>query len=123
MYKHLTGGYKMRRTIKKKKASNIKKVILQHINNNLKDYTVLILFFLVGIILGVIFINNADNVKQEQISKYINGMISSLKEDYVIDNSALLKSSIADNIKLAVLLWFARFYRYRCTVCLWDNSI
>lgn len=113
----------MRRTNNRGKVNGFKDIILRHINNNLRDYIVLILFFLVGIILGVIFINNANESQQEQISQYINGIVNSLKGDYVIDNTALLKSSIIDNIKLSFILWFARIYSNRCTICVWNNNI
>lgn len=89
------------------KIRNMKVIILEHINNNLKDYTVLILFFIVGIILGVIFVNNANNSQQEQIANYINGVLNSLKGEYEINSSSLLKASIFDNIKLTLFLWFA----------------
>lgn len=113
----------MRRVNHRSKARDIRNIILEHINNNLKDYIILILFFLVGIILGVIFINNANQPKQDQISQYINGMIESLKGDYVIDNTTLLKLSIIGNIKLAIILWFVRFYSNRSSICLWNNNI
>ena len=96
----------MRRTNNRGRTINLKNVILEHVSNNLKDYTVLVLFFLVGVVLGVIFINNANDEQKQQISSYINGMVNSLKEDYVIDDLSLLKSSITGNIKLAIILWF-----------------
>ena len=55
------------RRVRKKSSINIinvKTIILEHINNNLKDYIILILFFIVGIILGVIFINNSNDLQK-----------------------------------------------------------
>lgn len=97
----------MRKTNNRGKIINLKNIILEHVNNNLKDYTVLVLFFLVGVILGVIFINNSNDNQKQQISSYITGMIKSLKEDYVIDDFGLLKTSIISNVKLTIILWFA----------------
>ena len=97
----------MRRANNRGRVINLKNIILEHVNNNLKDYTVLGLFFLVGVILGVIFINNSNECQQQQMSSYITGMISSLKEDYIIDDFSLLKISIISNIKLTLILWFA----------------
>lgn len=91
----------------KVKERNLKNIILEHINNNLRDYVILTLFFIVGIILGVLFVNNANNSQKEQISSYINGIVTSLKGEYEIDNITLLKSSIINNIKLAIILWIA----------------
>ena len=97
----------MRSANNRGRVINLKNIILEHVNNNLKDYTVLGLFFLVGVILGVIFINNSNECQQQQMSSYITGMISSLKEDYIIDDFSLLKISIISNIKLTLILWFA----------------
>ena len=95
---------KLKKTIN---VSNIKIIILEHINNNLKDYILLVLFFLTGIIFGVIFINNSDNSGKEQIINYINEIIILLKGEYQINSSSLLKSSILENLKFTIILWFA----------------
>lgn len=98
------------RRVKKKSSINIinvKTIILEHISNNLKDYIILILFFIVGIILGVIFINNSNDLQTEQITEYIKEIINSLKEGYEINSLNMLKSSMLDNIKFTLILWFA----------------
>lgn len=56
--------------------------------------------------LGVIFINNANELQQEQLQAYITGFVDSLKGDYQIDTAKLLKTSILDNVRLAIILWF-----------------
>ena len=90
-----------------KKVQNIKFIILEHINNNIKDYLILILFFIVGIILGVIFINKSNPTQKQEITQYINRILVFLKEDYKIDSANLFKSSIFENIKVTLILWFA----------------
>lgn len=96
----------MRARGKKRSSSNLKKVILQYVNNNLRGYIILIILFLIGIVLGVIFINNTNENQKEQIGGYITGFVDSLKGDYQIDSTKLLKTSITNNVKLAVILWF-----------------
>ena len=95
----------MRESRNRSKYSKIKNIILRHINNNLKDYTILTLFFIVGIIVGVIFINNINESEQNQISGYVKGIINSLNQDYEIDNLELFKKSLLDNFKLTCILW------------------
>ncbi len=90
----------------RKSSSTFKSIILKHITNNLRSYTILIILFLIGIIVGVMFINNANEFQQEQLQGYINGFVDSLKGDYQIDTAKLLKSSVVDNVKLAIILWF-----------------
>lgn len=43
---------------KQKSAGKIRRAILTHIKNNGKDYTILLLTFVIGVIIGVLFINN-----------------------------------------------------------------
>lgn len=99
----------MRKINKKKliKISNIKIIIFEHINNNIKDYVILTVFFIVGIILGVIFINKANSSEQNEIATYINGILSSLKGEFQINNISMLKSSMLENLKFTLILWFA----------------
>lgn len=89
-----------------RKNSKLKIVILEHVNSNIKNYTILIILFLIGIVVGVMFINNSDDSQKNQIQGYITGFIDSLKSDYEIDNQKLLKSSILDNLSLTFILWF-----------------
>lgn len=90
----------------RKSSSTLKNVILKHITNNLISYTILVILFLIGIIIGVMFINNVNESQQEQLQGYITGFVNSLKGDYQIDMAKLLKTSIIDNVKIAIILWF-----------------
>lgn len=89
------------------KAKHFRNIILEHINNNIKSYIILILFFMVGIILGVIFINNTSLNQKQIISEYINGIINSLKNNYMTDDFSLLKMSIVDKLKITAIIWIS----------------
>jgi len=82
-------------------------IIQNHIANNLKNYIIVIVIFLVGVSLGVLFINNASIDKGEEISSYINNFLEKTKENASIDYVKLLMDSIKTNLSLALLLWFA----------------
>ena len=91
----------------KGKTNNIKQIVFRHISNNIKEYTIVSIFFLIGVILGVIVINNSDVESQNNIQGYIQTFINSLKSnEYKIDIQGLLQSSIISNVKLALLIWF-----------------
>lgn len=82
-------------------------IIQKHIMNNLKNYIIITIIFLVGVSLGVLFINNASVEKGEEISSYINNFLEKTKENASIDYIKLFMSSVKTNISLAILLWFA----------------
>lgn len=79
--------------------------IKEHIENNLKEYLIISIIFLIGIVFGVIFINNINNFQEEQINNYINNFVESLKTDYDIDTNALLHKTIISNIILVIGIW------------------
>jgi stage II sporulation protein M len=89
-----------------KKKNSFKKIVTQHIGNNLKEYLIVTIIFFIGIILGVIFINHTTQEQQIEISDYLNQFITALKGDYTIDQGKLLITSMKDNLILAITLWF-----------------
>ena len=95
-----------RRYSRKSKQSEIKKAIFAHIENNLKEYIIVSIIFLIGIVIGVIFINNASEGQNTEINNYISSFIQDLKDNKDINDLALLKDSIKKNCVLAIFLWF-----------------
>ena len=90
----------------KRKDSKLKQIILRHIENNIKNYAIVSIIFLIGIVIGVIFINNTSEAQSSEITNYIISFSQDLKENQNIDNLLLLKDSIKNNVVLAVFLWF-----------------
>lgn len=94
------------REIRTRRKNNIKELVLNHIYKNVKLYLIVILLLIIGIIVGVIFINNTNETQYTEIQNYINNFISSLKGNYHIDKTELLKNSIKDNLILTLSMWF-----------------
>ena len=94
------------REIPKRRKSNFKEIILNHILENGKSYFIVTALLLIGIVAGVIFINNTNESQITEIQNYINSFISSLKQDYHIDKMQLMKNSLGDNLILIVSMWF-----------------
>lgn len=90
----------------RKKKRNIRGIVFTHIINNLKEYVSVILVFFIGIVIGVIAINNSNAEQVSQINDYINNFISDLKEYGNIDKTALLTQSFFNNLFLILALWF-----------------
>ena len=84
----------------------IKQTIIEHVVNNRKEYTIIVLLFIIGIFLGVFFVNNMQESSKEEIQSYINNFIEKMRNLQNIDNMSLLKNSITQNIVFAVLIWF-----------------
>lgn len=96
----------MRKTSRKNNRHVIRNAILEYIKENARIYLILIIIFFIGLILGVLFVNNSNETQANQISNYINNFINSVKENYQISTRKLLATSIFNNICIAVLLWF-----------------
>ena len=93
----------MRKTTAKSTIANI---IKKHIYDNIREYAIVSILFLIGLILGVIFINNANETQITQITEYLNNFSNSIKTNYKIDNMELIKNSIKDNVINNVVCWF-----------------
>ncbi len=91
----------------KQKKLKLHNVIIEHVTANLRDYIIITLMLIVGIFLGVMFINNSKDNQKEEISTYINNYVTTAKEQGDINTVDSLKTSIRDNIVLAFGLWFA----------------
>lgn len=94
----------MKRTPRQK--SMLKNMILGYINENIKIYAIVTLMFLIGWVIGIMFVNNSQEVQQEQINGYINTFIQGIKSDAEISKPEILKNSILSNLGITVLLWF-----------------
>ena len=77
-----------------------------HILNNRKDYTIVSLIFVIGIFLGVFFVNNMQESKITEVNSYFNDSINKLKEVETIESFTLLKENIIEKILLATAIWF-----------------
>lgn len=86
----------------------LKRILVQHIHSNLKDYLILSIIFVIGVMLGVIMINNSNEESKKEISGYINGFVDTIKSDnYEVDRGKLTKLSIIQNLKIVAIIWVA----------------
>jgi len=89
----------------RKKKKEILTIIKDDMVNNAKSYFVVFIIFIVGIFLGVMFINQTGN--KNEIEKYINTYIDETKMIQNGDYFTELQNDVKKNITLVVLLWFA----------------
>lgn len=88
------------------KRVGFKDTIYRHIVNNSKEYIFITLIFLVGVFLGVMFINNGTEAHLSEIDSYLNNFVDKLKNTEDLKSFTMLKMTISENILLAITLWF-----------------
>ena len=88
-----------------RKSYKILDLIKEHIRKNIKEYFSVCIIFLVGVIIGVMFINNADEGQKAQITQYLGNFTESLNTDYQrrIASIRLLIADVFSNF--AVSIW------------------
>lgn len=89
-----------------KRESRFKNIIYMHIRNNIKEYAIVSILFIIGIIIGVFFINNISDAQQLEIHEYITSFINAIKDNQEINDLAMLKDSLLKNLGTVFLLWF-----------------
>lgn len=89
-----------------KRKSKLGTIIYNHINNNKREYLIVIILFFIGIISGVIFINNTSDNQIEEINTYLRQLFNNIKIYNNVDFNALLKQSILTNLIMILVLWF-----------------
>ena len=90
----------------REKSLKIRAVIVKHILNNKKEYIIVTLLFIIGIFVGVFFVNNLDESSKASMQEYLNNFIEKFKQIEKLDNMSFLKTSIIQNILFAIILWF-----------------
>ena len=92
--------------MKKLKQMKTIQIIKDNIKNNQKQYILITLIFLVGVLIGVMFINNTQEAQIEEVKAYITSFIEKMKTTENLDTFSLLKTTLKENILLAIFLWF-----------------
>ncbi|MCI9087113.1 MAG: stage II sporulation protein M [Clostridia bacterium] len=90
-----------------KKKSRLVSSILQHIKDNIKAYFLVAIVLLIGIVLGVCFVNNLQESQSQEVQSYIQQFVETLKNGTNIDTGKLLSNSLRNNLILAIVMWFA----------------
>lgn len=92
--------------MKRNKRLDIINIIKEHLINNSKEYIIVTLIFIIGIFVGVLFVNNMKEAQRIEINTYINNFINGFKNTENIDSLKLLRDSINEKFILAVGIWF-----------------
>ena len=82
-------------------------ILKKYILNNYKEYILVFILFIIGILLGVLMVNNCSEVQITEISEYINNFGTKFKQIDNIDKTSLAMTSLRNNTILAVIIWIA----------------
>ena len=88
----------------RERKSKIGIIIANHIINNKKDYLISILIFLIGLIIGIMFINNIDDDRFAKINEYIKSLVGNMQTIENIDYMNLLRESMLSNFILILII-------------------
>lgn len=92
--------------MKRNKRLKILEIIKEHVFNNKKEYMMVSLLFIIGIFLGVLFVNHVQEAQKLEITTYLSTFIDKMKNAENLNHMELLKNSIGQNIILTIILWF-----------------
>ena len=107
----------------KKMNNRLKNVLKQHIIKNKRQYTIVLGVLVIGILIGVIYVNNMEHEKIESTSKYITDFIEKYKLVEKVDYWELFKTSFIQNCTIGLLIWFFRNNSNRTSSSIWINII
>lgn len=86
----------------------MKKIFVSYALDNIREITIITLIMFIGLILGVIYINNMDNENRSIVNNHINEIFDYVKdsqdENKMIDNFEILKSNLKRNLIYMLLL-------------------
>jgi len=91
----------------KQNIPKIKNIIINYVSNNVKEFILIGLLFIIGIFVGVIIINNCSELQAQEISTYISEFINRFKNIQNLDKTSLAIESIKNNIILTIAIWGA----------------
>ena len=84
----------------------MRRVLLDYIIKNKKNFIVISIFFCIGCIIGIMFVNNSNEIQKAEISNYVSSLITNIKNSENIDRINLLITSLKQNILFIIIIWF-----------------
>ncbi len=84
----------------------MKRVLIEYIIKNKKNFFIIAIIFILGISFGIIFINTSNSFQKDELNSYVNALIKNIKETDNISRIDLLFLSIKQNVCFILLVWF-----------------
>jgi stage II sporulation protein M len=84
----------------------MKKVLLEYILKNKKNFIIIVTLFCIGIAIGILFINYSNDIQKTEINNYVEELVNNIKNSENINKGNLLFLSIKQNVTFIILIWF-----------------
>ena len=97
----------MSKILHRNRKSKLGIIINNHIINHKKEYLIVIILFLIGLVIGIMFVNNLIETQYSEIDTYIKKIVNNLKAIEKINYTDLLKESIITNLIVILVIWIA----------------
>ena len=88
-------------------GGTMKKIFVSYALDNIREIAIITLIMFIGLIIGVIYINNLEDESKNIIKEHINVLVDYVKEfdeSNNVDNFEILKSNLKRNLIFMVLL-------------------
>lgn len=92
----------MRRNIQRKNQ-----IIIKYIQDNIKEITTIAIIFLIGIIFGIMLINNVKQEGKEELETYVSQFVENIKQENNLDTFKILKEDTKRDLLLGIIIWIA----------------
>ena len=90
-----------------KKINKKKQLIYTYIEENIKEIIIISLIFIIGVVFGILLINNVQDEGKEEITTYVNTFVSNIKQGNSIDRVNVVKTDIKKDVLIGIILWIA----------------
>ena len=82
-----------------------KNVFINYVRENKACLAFLLLLFAIGVMLGIGFINDANEVQTAEIGSYVNSLKENIKVSDHINKTVVLKQSLKQNVTSVLIIW------------------
>lgn len=82
-----------------------KSVLHNYLEKNKKVFSIIIIFFLIGMVLGIFLINHTNEQEISNINSYVNSLMKNIEHLDNINSIELLLQSIKQNAVFILIIW------------------
>ena len=86
---------------------NLKNKIIYNISNNITEYFIILIIFLIGIILGIVYVKNMDEKQEAIVYKYITDFIETMNNGGKISTFNTFTTSLKNNLIVVSIIGLA----------------